>query len=98
MTAALFDATPYGPDPKARTTATPPEPVTTIAVAGERWNGTSKTTPGITHYVVGPKVDPKRGTIAGAVSACGLVVVPHTYDPGEQLPGCAVCAARVKSG
>lgn len=98
MTTALFDATPYGPDPKARTTATPPEPVTTIAVAGERWNGTSKTTPGVTHYVVGPKRDKHGQTIAAAVSACGLVVVPHTHDPGEQRPGCATCAARVKGG
>lgn len=65
-------------------------------MAGERWNGTSRTTPGVAHYVVGPKLDQRGNNVAAAVSACGIVVAPHTYDPGEQRPGCAKCASRVK--
>lgn len=72
--------------------------MTTIAVAGAAWNGTSRSTPGVAHYVVGPKRDKYGQTIAAAVAACGLVVVPHTYDASEQQPGCAECARRTKRG
>jgi len=70
--------------------------VTTVEVAGERWNGTSRSTLGVAHYVVGPKLDRHGRNIASAVSACGLVVVPHTCDPNETRPGCAECARRTK--
>lgn len=96
MSDALFDATPYGPERKARGT-TPPQTTETVEVAGERWNGTSKTTPGVAHYIVGPKLDKYGQQIAAAVSMCGIVVVPHTYGADEQRPGCAACAARVKT-
>lgn len=100
MTTHLFDPEPFGDTsrkPRTPRTTTSPQLVATVVVSGEHWNGTSSTTPGIVHYVIGQKVVRKRGTdISAIVSMCGLVVVPHTYHPDEQLPGCARCAARVR--
>ena len=92
----MFDPTPYGPG-KASKTGTPPSPVAdTVVAAGERWNGTSRSTPGVAHFIVGPKLDKHGRIVAATVSACGLVVVAHTYEPTEQRPGCAECARRIK--
>lgn len=92
---SLFDATQYGPARAAKKAQTPPRCRSDVAVAGDGWNGTSSSTPGAAHYIVGPKSDRSGRNIAGAVAACGLVVVPHTYDPTETRPGCAACAARI---
>lgn len=64
-----------------------------MVVSGDRWNGTSKTTPGVAHYVVGQT---KVRDVMATVAMCGLVVVPHTYQTDEQRPGCAKCAAQTK--
>lgn len=95
---ALFDATPYGRSRKAKTVAPPPSRPETVTVLGGTWIGVSRSTPGMAHYIVGPKRDKHGQVIAAAVSACGLSVVPHTYDPGEQRPGCGECAQRMKRG
>lgn len=92
----MFDPTPFtrGTPREARSAPTPPQIATTVEVSGERWNGISRSTPGVCHLVVGPKFGPRGNTIAACVSACGLVVAPHTYGADEVRPGCAECLRR----
>lgn len=96
MTDALFDATPYGPAKAARKAQTPPAVAETVPAIGYHWKGISRSTPGVVHCVVGSKEDRYGRVIAGAVSACGVIVVAHTYGEDEIKQGCAECAARVK--
>lgn len=92
MTDALFDLTPYGGPPKPPRARNAKPPADTVEVAGAAWNGASKTTPGVMHYVVGRKVIRRLGgDVAEIVSACGIAVVPHTFDPDEVRVGCARC-------
>lgn len=90
MDNALFDTTPYGGPARERTTRAVVEPPETVAVSGARWVGISSKSTGVVHRVA--RAYNLVATVQTCMSACGLKVVPHTFEDHQPRPGCAKCA------
>lgn len=89
MSDALFDITPYGGPPKPKRAVVRKPAPETVGVSGERWKGVSKAQPGVVHLIARP--NHVQLDMTGIMSACKILVVPHTFNAGEVRPGCAKC-------
>ena len=88
---ALFDADQYGKSKRSARHAAPPlSPIETVpVVASALWRLVAKSQPGVVHAFVG------FGEGGAMIAYCKKVGVPLTFNHGETVQGCAICAERL---